>query len=256
MNGLLLGIIGGAAAGGTSVLGALTAIFQRNVKIHEERLIEYRMGIIVGFLFMLTAFSYLNPVLEKLYHGGLASDYELWSVVAAFVAGLLMMLLYSEFMQDSLAENDKVRKENILLLLVILLKNIPEGMAAGAAMNIAHSGISYSLLGFIGMHQLFQGVVAAICLKNLGLENELALVGSMFIGFVAVIAGIFGSVMSQQYFMLMPVMMALAGGAMVSMPILRSIEKLKASQRKLELNPGVFSGLIVMLIFIIWKEFV
>lgn len=258
MNGLILGIIGGAIAGGTSVLGALTAILQGHSKseLADEKLIERRIGIVLGLLFLLTAFSYINPTLDKLYHGEFARDYELWSVIAAFIGGALMMLLHSEFMHDFLSDQDKSKKENIMLLLNVLLKNVPAGMAAGAAMNIVHSGISYSLLGLIGMHQLFQGVVAAISLSGLGLEKELSFVGSLFIGFVAIVAGIFGSVMSQQYASIMPVVMALAGGAMISVPLLRIVEKMKTTQRKFVLNPGVLSGMIVMLIFIIWKEFI
>jgi zinc transporter ZupT len=261
MNGLILGLIGGAIAGGTSVLGSLTAIFQNNFKIQDEKLIERRLGIIIGLLFMLTAFSYLNPTLDKLYHGGFAADYELWSVVAAFVCGLLLVLLASEFIQDSLAEpkaeSIPFRNDHILFLLLILVKNIPEGIAAGAAMNIGHAGISYSLLCFIGLHQLFQGVVAAMCLLSLGLDAELAFVGSLFLGFVAVISGIIGSVTSLEYFRLMPVLSAFAGGAMMSSPVLQFIQSIQRSKNhRLVLNPGVLNGLIIMLVFIIWKEIV
>lgn len=253
MSGLILGLIGGAIAGGTSVLGALTAIFQKKIKFQEEMIIERRLGVVLGFLFMLTAFSYLNPTLDKLYHGGFAADYELWSVVAAFVSGLLLVLLLSEFIQDSIAQPNNI---HIMILLLTLIKNIPEGIAAGAAMNIGHSGISYSLLCFIGLHQLFQGVVAAMCLLSLGLESELAFVGSLFLGFVAVVASIIGSVMGQEYFRLMPVIAAFAGGAMISAPVSHFIKKIQNSNKRFELNPGLFSGMIVMLIFIIWKEFV
>lgn len=255
MSALLLGLMGGAVAGGTGVLGALTAVVQSHTLVTDEKSIERKLGILLGALFMLVAFSYLNPTLEKMYHGGFASDYEQWSVVAAFVSGLLLMLLFTEFLQEGVA-GERAKQENVMSILLILLKNLPIGIAAGAAMNINHSGLSYSILSFIGIHQLFQGIVAALGLSKLGLEAELTIVGSMFIGFVAVISGIFGSVMSQQYFTLMPVMMAFAGGRLMSGPVSRTIEKMKNGPRKIELNPGLFSGMIATLLFIIWKELI
>lgn len=255
MSALLLGLMGGAVAGGTSVLGALTAVVQNQTLVSDEKSIERKLGIVLGSLFMLVAFSYLNPTLEKMYHGGLASDYELWSVVAAFVAGLLLMLLFTEFLQDGVA-GEQAKQENVTSVLLILIKNVPAGMAAGAAMNISHAGLCYSILSFIGIHQLFQGIVVALGFTKLGLEAELTIVGSLFIGLTAVISGIFGSVMSQQYFTLMPVMMAFAGGSLMSEPVSRWIEKRKNNPGKLKFNPGLFSGTIMALLFIIWKELV
>lgn len=255
MSALLMGLMGGAVAGVTSVLGALTAVVQNQKLVADEKSIERKLGIVLGLLFMLVAFSYLNPTLEKMYHGGFASDYELWSVVAAFISGLLLMLLFTEILQEGVA-GERAKQESVMAILLILMKNIPAGMAAGAAMNINHQGLSYSLLSFIGIHQLFQGIVVALGLTRLGLEAELTIVGAMFIGFVALISGISGSVMSHHYFTLMPVLMAFAGGSMMSAPVSRLIEKIKNSPRKIELNPGLFSGMIFTLLFIIWKELV
>jgi ZIP family zinc transporter len=254
MSGLLLGIIGGAAAGGTSVLGALTTLFQSNTLIADEKSIEQKLGILLGFLLLLASFSYINPTLKTMYHGGFASDYELWSVIAAFIAGPLLMLLFTEVAKEKIA-GDEMKRENVQLILLVLLRNIPEGMAAGAAMNVDHSGLSYSLLSFIIMHQLFQGIIVSLSLMGLGLEAELTFVGSMFIGFVVIISGIFGSVVSQESFTLIPVMMAFAGGSMMSAPLSRIIENEKDGPRKLVLNSSLFSGIIVTLFFIIWKEF-
>lgn len=255
MSGLLLGIIGGAAAGGISVLGALTTLFQSNSLIADEKSIEQKLGILLGILLLLASFSYFNPTLEKMYHGGFASDYELWSVIAAFIGGPILMLLFAEVAKEKIA-GDEAKRENILLILRVLLRNIPEGMAVGAAMNVNHSGLSYSLLCIILMHQLFQGIVASLTLMSLGLEAELTFVGSMFIGFVVIISAIFGSVMSQEYFTLVPVMMAFAGGSMMSAPLSRVIEKLKNGPIKFIFHRRLFSGIIVTLFFIIWKEFV
>lgn len=255
MNGIMMGILGGAVAGGSMAFGAISTIFQPQKISLEFNSMEKIFNFVLCGFFLAASFSYLNPTLEKNFHGGLTHNYELWSVVAGATAGLLLMLLFIELVHERVAKESS-NHESIEKILMLMMHNFPAGMIAGVAMSIHHAGISYSLLCFIGLHQLFLGTLGARNLLSIGLEAELSLVGSLFISSIALISAILGTVLSQKYVTLLPVMLAFAGGCYIGIPANELIEKMKNSSRKIELNPGLFSGMIVTLIFIIWKEFV
>ncbi len=255
MNGIFMGILGGAVAGGAMAFGALSTILQPQKMSLEFNSMEKIFNFVLCGFFLAASFSYINPTLEKNFHGGLTHNYELWSVIAGATAGLLLMLLFIEIVRERVARESR-NHESIEKILFLMMHNFPAGMIAGVAMGIHHPGISYSLLCFIGVHQLFLGTLGARNLLSMGLESELSFVGSLFISSIAVISAILGTVLSQKYVSLLPVMLAFAGGCYVGIPVNEWIEKMKKGQRKIELNPGLFSGMIVTLIFIIWKEFV
>ncbi len=255
MSGIFLGILGGGVAGGAMALGAVSTIFQPQKISLEFKSLEKIFNFVLCGFFLAAAITYLNPSLEKNFHGSLSNNYELWSVVAGAVAGLLLMLLFIEIVRERVAGESR-NHDFIEKILFLMMHNFPAGMIAGVSMNIHHSGISYSLLSFLGVHQLFLGTLGARNLMSMGLETELSFVGSIFISSIAMISAILGTVISQKYVTLMPVMLAFAGGCYVGLPANELIEKMKNSHRKIELNPGLFSGMIVTLIFIIWKEFV
>ncbi len=238
MGGLFSGLLGGIFIGAATIIGALTIIFQDSL-IDEENFIERRLELFLGFVLLLTAFNFISPT---------------WDITFSFVSGMFFILFSKRFIErtNDLNFSFHKREENrvALLLFLILIKNIPEGLAAGAAMNISHAGLSYSLLSIIILNSLFQGGMAAVCFRALGLDPILSTVGAMFIAIVGLGSSAFGGYMSKGNLQLISNILAFSGGAMMSRNVQEALSKVKVKS----VNPTLVSGVVVTLILIIWKE--
>lgn len=241
IDGLILGILGGAVAGAAVVVGIALAFTISDQFKHYEKGMGWRVEVILSLFFLLAAFSSYHPTAEKSF---------LWEILAAFLAGMVLMIFSSEFLRDLVAEKTTYD------LLMICFRSLLIGVLAGTLMHISHPGTSYTLLGAVGIYQLFSGVAMAFHLLSLGLGMEIALIVSIFVGFLTIIAAIFGSVMTQQFSMIMPVLVSLVAGSMVSRPLLQYLEDAQSNQRKIKLSHNYFSGMMILLIFVIWRELV
>jgi zinc transporter ZupT len=255
MGGLSLGLIGGFIAGCAMALGALSILLNKKTNIavavnsDEEKSIEGKFEFFLAFLFAATAISFIKHP---------QPHYVAWSLMAAFFAGTVCFLFTHSFMNQAFSDNfalpKKGEKSAIFILIMIFLKNIPEGLAAGAIMNIDHSGLSYSLMSIIGLHALFVGVVCAYSFLTLGLDPALSFVGVLFLALVESVAGAVGGFLSQEMLSLLPLIIAFAGGALLSVKLRSVLLSKHIKHNKIFRNPSLVSGMIVMLIFIIWKE--
>lgn len=237
MGGLYLGFIGGAIAAGATTVGAM-AIFLKNYS--ENSLLNFKLDFFIGILLAITALS--SPS---------------WSIVFSFLVGILFSkasrLLIENFFMVSIALSPAQQK-TVYLLFLIVLKNIPEGMAAGASMSLTHAGLGNSLLSVIVLQNLIDGLAAALCFLLLGLSPFLALLGAMATGMVEFFAGIFGGFIGHEIAELLPVIIAFSGGAMMSSVLENLLVKAKAESKKILVSPNFINGIVVTFIFIIWKE--
>lgn len=237
MGGLYLGFIGGAIAAGATTVGAMAIFFKNH---SQNSLLNFKLDFFIGLLLAITAFS--SPA---------------WSIVFSFMVGILFSkasrLLIENFFMASIALNPAQQK-TVYLLFLIVLKNIPEGMAAGATMSLTHAGLGNSLLTVIVLQNLIDGLAAAFCFLLLGLSPFLAMLGAMATGLVELFAGIFGGFMGHEIAELLPVIIAFSGGAMMSPTLESLLVKAKTESKKILVNPNFISGMVVTFIFIIWKE--
>lgn len=242
MGGLFSGLIGGVFIGAATILGALTIIFH-NQFIDEENFFEKTFEIFLGLIFLLTATNLISPTRNLAF---------------SFTCGLFFIFFSKKFIQRASDHNfafyEKEEQRISLLLLLIFLKNIPLGLASGVSMNIANTGLSYSLLVVIGVNALLQGAVAAVCFKGLGLDPVLSFVGAMFIATVSLAASAVGGYMSKESLEIISNTLAFSGGALMSREIQNVLSKVKVRDRRFIVNPTLASGVVVTLILIIWKE--
>lgn len=237
MGGLYLGFIGGAIAAGATTVGAM-AIFLKNYS--QNSLLNFKLDFFIGLLLAITAFSSLS-----------------WIIIFSFIGGILFSkasrLFIINFFMAGIALSPSQQK-SVYLLFLIVLKNIPEGMAAGAAMSLTHAGLGNSLLSVIVIQNLIDGLAAALCFLVLGLPPFLALLGVMATGMVELFAGIIGGFIGREIAELLPVIIAFSAGAMMSATLENLLVKVKEESKKMLVSPNFISGLVVLFIFIIWKE--
>ncbi len=271
MGGLLLGMIGGLIAGGATALGSLTVLIKNN-SFEEEKSITKKLELFLGFVFLITALNFNWPLfLEDMARAPLYNSNDLWNFVLAFLAGVFYVLLSHKLVDGMFDEPtpflERREQSATSQLMIILIKCLPIGFATGATMNIAHPGLSYSLMAGIVVHSLFVGVMCAYNFMNLGIDPLLTFVGSLFIAAATIVASGLGGHISGSGVKFVPFVLIFSSGAMISTKIyesLKSIKKaIKASMKfetrnynwgKYILNPTLVSGIIVTLGIIIWKE--
>lgn len=238
MSGLLLGLIGGAVASGSTTVGGASVFFKK--KFSQDVLLKFRLDFFIGLMLAISAFSSLS-----------------WLVVISLFLGIFFIkfskLIISNIFLTSIALNS-VDQKSVFLLLLIMLKNIPEGMAAGASMTLTNVGASYSLLTIIGIQDIIDGTIAALCFLSLGLSPVVAFLGALGTGAIELFAAVFGGYIGKEIAELLPLTMAFAAGAMMSSTLEELLIQAKEESRKILLSPRFARGVVVMFIFIIWKE--
>jgi zinc transporter ZupT len=246
MNGLFLGLIGGAVASIATIVGALLIYFKDN--FNRESLFKLRLDFFVGLLLAITAANllYLNAIAKNLNLG-----------VVAFFLGILILILSKSLLKsvlDTIVINNQEEQKAIFFILVVMLKNIPVGLAAGASMNLSHDGVGNSLLTALAFHNLIEGTAVALCFLTLGLEPLMAVMGAMVVSILAIAAGLFGGYLGQKSLNILSLIMAFAGGALMSSIIREALGVAIREIRKILLKPNFVSAIVVMLIFIVWRE--
>lgn len=246
MNGLFLGLIGGAVVSIATIVGALLIYFKDN--FNSEPLFKLKLDFFAGLLLIITAANLLYPnSIEK----------NISLNIAAFFLGFLILILSKSILKiilDTIVINNQEEQKAILFILIVMLKNIPVGLAAGASMNLSHDGVSNSLLTALAFHNLIEGTAVALCFLSLGLEPIMAVVGALVVSILAIAAGLFGGYFGQESLNILSLIMAFAGGALMSSIIQEALGIAIREIRKILLKPNFVSAIVVMLIFIVWKE--
>lgn len=106
-----------------------------------------------------------------------------------------------------------------------------------------------SLLGAIALQNVPEGFTTALSFITLGVSPLMAFFGNMMTGVVELVGGVIGGYMSSKIDGLLPVLMAFAGGAMMSVVLTEVVEKLKGESYGFLFRPGFLSGVALVIVF-------
>lgn len=247
MDGLFLGLIGGIVISMATVIGAFFILFKDTSK-NKIKFQKFKLDFFMGPLLAITSVSLIYPR---------SNDKNVNLGLAAFFLGVLGFILFKKVIKnflETIVINNRKEKHAILFILLIMLKNIPVGLAAGAAMNIGHTGEGNSLLAVLAFQNFFDGAALALCFLSMGLDPLLAILGVFACGVLAIASSLVGSYSSQENLIILSLIMALSSGALMSTVMQGVFNIAKRESRKLLLGPSFVSVMVVMLIFIVWKE--
>ncbi len=250
MNGLLLGLIGGGVSGLATTLGAIP-ILMNNSKIGRF-LKNINMDFVIGLMLSAAAFSLIWPAYAKVYTAELISEkqFQFMIISAALLAGILFIksagVIIEHVMKNS--ENLKKNKKALLFVIAMMVHNFPEGLASGASMTLPGTE-GYSLLGAIALQNVPEGFTTALSFIALGLSPVLAFLGAFVTGLVELFGGLIGGYLSSKIDGILPLLMAFAGGAMMSVVLGELAEKLKGESYGFLVRPSFLSGVALVIIF-------
>lgn len=250
MEGLLLGLIGGGVSGLATTLGA-APILMNNSKIGRY-LKNINMDFVIGLMLSAAAFSLIWPAYHKVYSVGELDERRLQFIIisAALFGGIVFIKSAGKLIEYVLRHNENVRKNKKALLFVIamMVHNFPEGLASGAAMTIpGKEGVS--LLGAIALQNLPEGFTTALSFITLGVNPLMAFFGTVVTGLVELGGGVIGGYMSERIDGVLPLLMAFAGGAMMSVVLGELVERLKDESYGFLVRPSFLSGVALVIIF-------
>lgn len=250
MEGLLFGLIGGGVSGLATTLGALP-ILMNNSRI-GRCLKNINMDFVIGLMLSAAAFSLIWPAYEKVYAHAALEERKLQFLIisGALLGGILFIKSAGKIISYAMKKNENLRKNKKALLFVIamMVHNFPEGLASGASMTLPGTE-GYSLLGAIAIQNVPEGFTTALSFITLGLSPMMAFLGTVVTGLVELGGGLIGGYMSEKIEGILPVLMAFAGGAMMSVVLTELAEKLKDESYGFLVRPSFLSGVALVIIF-------
>ena len=245
MDGVLLGLFGGAIAGLATIVGSIPLFFNG---VYTRKILDHiKFDFFLGL--MLTA-SFLGLLLPAFRENKLHSP-TLLSLSILLGAGFVLLTrkLFSLFFEklDRKKTNEEFRA--IIFVLAIVIQNIPEGLAAGATMTLPSFMQALSLIGVIALQDLTEGMTTGLSLFSLGLNKKQVFLGVALTGIIEGMFGVVGGYLSSTILGVMPLILAFAGGAMLAVTTGEVFERVKSSDIKFLVSPNFVSGIMIMVTF-------
>lgn len=251
MEGLILGLIGGGVSGLATTLGAVPILMNTNSKLGKF-LNKINMDFVIGLMLSAAAFSLIWPAYERVYSASVTSErqFQFLIISAALLGGIAFIKSAGRVIDNLMKNNENLQKNKKALLFVIamMVHNFPEGLASGATMTLPGTE-GYSLLGAIAIQNVPEGFTTALSFVTLGVNPMMAFLGTVVTGLVELGGGLIGGYMSAKINGVLPLLMAFAGGAMMSVVLGELADKLKGESYGFLVRPSFLSGVALVIIF-------
>ena len=220
-----------------TVVGALPVLLGLRLK---ESIIDIGMGFSAGVMLVASFTSLLIPSLK------LSS---LPMAILGFIGGVLLIRVLDTLIPHVhfiRIETIKARRA-WLIALAMIIHNIPEGMAVGAmaSYNVV-DGLVLALA--IGIQDVPEGMAVAIPLLTIGYGASKALGIAVVSGIAELASALIPPLLITYINSLLPIMMALASGAMIYVVIHEIIPDIYGHEHNEQSTLGFFIGFLTMLI--------
>lgn len=143
-----------------------------------------------------------------------------------------------------------------MLIFSITLHNIPEGMAIG----VAFGSVFYNLDGAtlmsavmlaigIGIQNFPEGSAVSLPLRREGMSTTKAFIFGVLSGIVEPISAVIGAILVIKVQILLPILLAFAGGAMIYVVVQELIPESQTNEKKDLMALFTIFGFLLMMIF-------
>lgn len=244
----------GMVAATATALGALPALFSRRL---SARLNAAMLGFGGGVMLAASIFSLILPAMQLFTEHSVtrAAGYSgsLQVAVAILLGAAAMMLLerlipHEHFIKGAEGQQAKALKRSWLFVLAIILHNIPEGLAIGAAYAGGEATGASALATGIAIQDIPEGFVVAMALLAVGYRRRTALAVGMLSGLTEPVMAVIGAVVLGSSALLLPWGLALAAGAMLFVISHEMIPESHRQGHELAATNGLMLGFVLMLI--------
>lgn len=200
---------------GASLIGSIIGLFFKDLshKAHDTI-----MGYCAGIMLAASVVGLILPAVDG------AGTQGWWMVAIGVVAGALFLNVLDAItphlhaitgLEPEAHANNANLNKVLLFVLAIALHKLPEGIAAGVGFNEPDSSGAWSVTLGIALQNVPEGMVIISPLILAGVSRMRTLIISLVIGMLEIIGVWIGYGMGAISAVMLPIMLAFAGGAML-----------------------------------------
>jgi len=202
-----------AGVGLATVVGSLLAFFVKSI---PQRVNDGILGFAAGIMLGASFFSLILP----------AYDANVWLCASGIVAGAVVVKLMDRFIphmhnllhmeQPGEKQPANPRLDRVMLFVIaIAIHNLPEGMAVGVSFGSGDVSNGLSIAIGIALQNLPEGMITILPLLLAGVGKPRAFAVALFTGLTEVAGALFGYLAVSVASVILPFVLALAGGTML-----------------------------------------
>jgi ZIP family zinc transporter len=242
----LAGFLASLAAGLATGVGALPAIFARNITKPTQNIL---LGFGAGVMLAATSFSLIIPALDA---GGGKLSAAFIVAGGILLGGLFLwtadrLLPHEHFITGPEGSDPKRLRRIWLFVIAIIIHNFPEGLAVGVGFGGGNFNDGLTLAIGIGIQNMPEGLVVALALMSEKYSVGKALLISLLSGLVEPIGGALGAGLISIFGQLLPWGLAFAAGAMLYVVSDEIIPEIQNPRKIARATFGLMVGFVVMM---------
>ncbi len=213
-----------------------------------EKFSDTGMGFAAGVMLVASFTSLLIPAIDQS---------SIWLAVPGFLAGVALIKLidtaipHLHFLEIRTSWDENIHGEKLrkawLMMLAMIVHNIPEGMAVGAAASYSvRDGLALAIA--IGIQDVPEGLAVALPILAMTRSMRKAVGAGVISGVVEAIAAMLPPLIITWIPLALPLLMALAAGAMIYVVVHEISPDIYTGEYKEWASAGFIAGFIVMLV--------
>lgn len=249
LNPIIQALFAGLFTYGITILGASVVLFMKKI---NKTFLDSSLSLSAGIMIAASFFSLILPSID------MSKELNLipWLIVSiGFISGGLFLYLGNKIYEKKLNKTDNSLKRCIMIILSITLHNIPEGMAVGVAFgSVIYNIPGASLLSAwiialgIGIQNFPEGSAISLPLRREGFSRKKAFFFGQISGIVEPISAVLGALLVIKIRILLPILLAFAGGAMIYVVTEELIPESQTNKRKDLMTIFTIIGFTIMMI--------
>lgn len=241
-------VITALGVGGATVLGALVGFLFGNIPHKWNDII---LGFAAGIMLAAAAFGLILPSIEAVGKSGI------WISVLGLFCGALFLNLADRLTPHlhNLTGVDKEEHKNnealnkvMLFVLAIAIHNLPEGLAAGVGFGGEDTGSAIAVAVGIALQNIPEGMVIISPLVMSGVSKRRTLMIASFTGLIEVAGTFIGFFAASISAVILPFMLAFAGGTMLYVISDEMIPETHAHNYERQATYAILLGFAVMMV--------
>ena len=245
-----LALAGSGVAALATALGALPALFVREISVRWE---DIMLGFGAGVMAAAASFSLILP--------GVAAGTEILGskpagaaiVAAGLLLGALFLLLADkavphEHLSAGRHGPDWMHLRRVwLMVFAIALHNFPEGMAIGVGFSGGDTSVGVPLAAAIAIQDIPEGLVVAVALRTVAYAPWQAALAGALTGLAEPLGAIIGVALTSGFAPLYPAGLGFAAGAMLWVVSHEIIPETHRKGHEQAATLGLIGGFVVMM---------
>ncbi len=213
-----IAVLGGTIACAATAMGSALASHTKWRSWLNAHLITVDFAL--GLMLSAAAFSLVGPLAIKAW----PQTFQLQLIGLGLYFGVLLVCILRKQIRQRSVSLGGVQSGHLLLVLVLMVHNFPEGLASGAGLIGLSLNSAVSILGSIALQNIPEGMMMVLSLRSLGLDMRKALWGGILSGLVELSGGLMAGVLVEGGTHILPFLLALAGGAMFTSSVIEILE--------------------------------